>query len=139
MANKTVQTKASVAEFLRQIADPAKRKDCRKIARIMRAATGKNARMWGDSLVGYGAYDYQYASGRAGTFFLTGFSPRARNIVIYIMPGFTHYGSLMQQLGKFKTGKSCLYLKSLSDVDENLLAELIEQSVRDMREKYKTT
>ena len=139
MANKTVRTKASVAEFLRQIADPAKRKDCRKIARIMRAATSKNAKMWGDSIVGYGAYDYRYASGRAGTFFLTGFSPRAHNIVIYIMPGFTHYASLMQQLGKFKTGKSCLYLKSLSDVDENLLAELIEQSVRDMREKYKTT
>lgn len=133
---KTKQTKASVTEFLRNIPDRRKREDCKKIAQMMREATGKRARMWGSSIVGYDQYDYQYESGRKGTWPMTGFSPRAQNISVYIMPGFDKYSALMKKLGKYKTGVSCLYIKSLEDVDEAVLARLIRESVRDMRKRY---
>jgi len=138
MANKTRQSSGSVTAFLNAVGDPAKRADCRKIAKMMRAATGKRPRMWGDSIVGYGTYDYRYDSGREGSFFLTGFSPRARNIVVYIMPGFGHFGAIMAKLGRYKTGKSCLYLKSLNDVDEKMLQTLIDESVARMHDNYVT-
>jgi len=104
----------------------------------MRAATGKNAKMWGSSMVGYGRYDYRYASGREGTYFVTGFSPRAQNIVVYIMPGFSHFGVLMNKLGRYKTGKSCLYIRCLKDVHVDTLNALIEGSVKYMRKNYVT-
>jgi hypothetical protein len=104
---------------------------------MMRAATGKRARMWGPSIVGFDRYDYQYASGRSGTFMMTGFAPRAQNIAVYVMPGFSEYGALLKKLGKHSTGKSCLYIKRLSDVDTKVLATLIERSVKDMRRKYR--
>ena len=134
---KTKTTSASVAAYLNAIADKQKRSDCKAIARIMRDATGKRARMWGGSLVGYGSYDYKYASGREGTWFICGFSPRAQNITIYIMPGFSGFKKLMNKLGKYKTGKSCLYIKRLEDVDQKVLEELIVGSVIEMRRRYK--
>jgi hypothetical protein len=94
--------------------------------------------MWAPSIVGYGTCDYKYESGREGIFFLFGFSPREQNIMVYIMPGFSSYGVLMKKLGKYKTGKSCLYIKRLSDVDESSLNSLVQISVRDMRDKYTT-
>ena len=134
---KTKKTSASVAAYLNAIADKQKRSDCKSVARMMRDATGKRARMWGGSLVGYGSYDYKYASGREGTWFICGFSPRAQNITIYIMPGFSGFKILMNKLGKYKTGKSCLYIKKLEDIDQNVLKDLITGSVNEMRCRYK--
>ena len=133
---KTRATRASVSEFMRNIKDPQQRADCKVIARMMREASGKRAKMWGASIVGYGSYDYKYASGREGTFMECGFSPRAQNISIYIMPGFSGFAALMKKLGKHKTGKSCLYIKRLEDVDNKVLARLIKQSIQQMRKKY---
>ena len=133
---KTKPTRASVTEFMRNIKDPEQRADCKAIARMMRKASGKRAKMWGSSIVGFGSYDYKYASGREGTFMECGFSPRAQSISIYIMPGFSGFAPLLKKLGKHKTGKSCLYIKRLDDVDSRVLATLIERSVRQMRKKY---
>ena len=134
--NKTRENRASVKAFLDGVQDPQKRKDCKAIARMMREATGKRARMWGSSIVGFDKYEYRYESGRTGTHMQAGFSPRAQNIAIYIMPGFSKYGAHMKKLGKYKTGKSCLYIKKLADVDDDVLARLIRDSVIDMRKKY---
>lgn len=103
---------------------------------MMRRATGKRAKMWGSSIVGYGAYHYKYASGREGDWAITGFSPRKQNLVVYIMPGFDKFPALMKKLGKYKTGKSCLYLNKLDDVDQNVLEKLIAESVKVMRKRY---
>ena len=133
---KTRQNNASVGDFLASIDDPQKRADARKVAAMMRRATGKRAKMWGKSIVGYGNYHYKYASGREGDFMITGYSPRKNALTVYIMPGFSTFGRLMAKLGKYKTGKSCLYIKRLSDVDEAVLEELIDKSVKHMRKKY---
>ena len=136
--NKTKKTGASVTEFLRSIDNPGMRADARKVASMMRRVTGKRAKMWGTSIVGYGTYHYKYASGREGDFLVTGYSPRKQALTVYIMPGFSKFGSLMKKLGKYRTGKSCLYIKRLADVDEDVLEQLIDASVRQMREQYET-
>jgi len=133
---KTAKTGTSVGQYLDSIADRQKRADCKVIARMMRDATGKRASMWGSSIVGYDSYDYRYASGHGGSWPICGFSARAQNIAIYIMPGFSGFGDLMDRLGKFRTGKSCLYIKRLADVDEAVLQQLINASVGEMRRKY---
>jgi len=133
---KTSANNASVAAFLSGIDDRQKIADCKPIARMMREATGKRAKMWGTSIVGFDSYDYVYESGNSGTWPITGFSPRAQNISVYIMPGFSKYEALMNKLGKHKTGKSCLYIKRLADVDEQVLHKLIRESVREMRRRY---
>jgi hypothetical protein len=133
---KTKKNTASVPAFLDAIADEAKRKDAKAIAKLMRKITGEKPVMWGTSIVGYGSYRYRYASGREGDWPLTGFSPRAQNLTLYIMPGFAQYDALMTKLGKYSTGKSCLYLKRLADVDTQVLEELIDRSVAYMRSKY---
>ncbi len=112
------------------------RAECRVIAKMMRQATGKRARMWGTSIVGFGTYDYQYASGRKGSWPIVGFSPRSKNLTLYIMPGFSNFKKLMGQLGRYNTGKSCLYLKSLDDVDQKKLNAFIDGSVKYMKKKY---
>ncbi|TFH67064.1 MAG: DUF1801 domain-containing protein [Gemmatimonadales bacterium] len=132
---KTKPTTQSVPAFLTAIPDPVRRKDCRTVAKILRKATGEKAVMWGTSIVGFGSYHYKYASGREGDFFLTGFSPRKQNLTLYIMSGFTGYKALMRKLGKHSTGKSCLYIKRLEDVDLDVLTELIEQSVEHMKSR----
>jgi len=136
--NKTKPTKLSVTAFINGIEDKEKRKDARKVAAMMRKATGSKATVWGASIVGYGQYHYKYASGREGDFILAGFSPRKQALTIYVMAGFSHFDSLMKKLGKYKTGKSCLYIKRLSDVDENVLQRLIAASVKYMRKNYET-
>lgn len=133
---KTKPTKARVGDFLNAIEDSQRRADCKSIARMMREATGKRAKMWGTSMVGYGLYRYKYASGRRGEWFECGFSPRARDITLYIMPGFKKHALLMKKLGKHKTGKSCLYVKQLADVDTDVLQQLINESVAEMRRRY---
>jgi len=94
--------------------------------------------MWGANIVGYGQYHYKYESGREGDFMVTGFSPRKQALTLYVIPGFKHFGSLMTKLGKYRTGKSCLYIKRLSDVDEKVLKRLIVASVKYMRNNYET-
>ena len=94
--------------------------------------------MWGSSIVGYGTYHYKYESGREGDFMLTGFSPRKQALTVYVLAGFDRFDSLMKKLGKHKTGKSCLYIKSLSDIDEKVLEQLIDASVKHMRDNYET-
>ncbi|MDA0978347.1 MAG: DUF1801 domain-containing protein [Proteobacteria bacterium] len=138
-ANKTVPTSISPGAFLKAVADPQQRKDTQVLHRMMREITGKRAKMWGDSIVGYGSYHYRYDSGREGDFLLTGFSPRKQNISVYIMPGFSAYAGLMKKLGRHKTGKSCLYIKTLEDIDLDVLRQLIKQSVSDMQQMYPTS
>ena len=135
---KTKPTRASVTAFVNAIDDPAKRRDVKKIAAMMRRATGKRPKMWGSSMVGYGHYEYRYDSGHSGEYFVTGYAPRKQALTVYIMSGFSPFGPLMKKLGKYKTGKSCLYIKRLDDVDEGVLEELITRSVTEMRKRYKT-
>ena len=136
--NKTKPAKQSVTAFINSIEDKQKRADVRKVAAMMRKATGGRAAMWGSNIVGYGQYHYKYDSGREGDFMLTGFSPRKQALTVYIIAGFQHFESIMSKLGKYKTGKSCLYIKHLSDVDETVLERLIAASVRYMRKNYET-
>lgn len=136
--NKTQPTRRSVTALINGIDDKQKRADAKKIAAMMRKATGARAAMWGPSIVGYGRYHYRYESGREGDFMLTGFSPRKQALTVYIIPGFKPFESLMKKLGVYKTGKSCLYIKRLSDVDEGVLEHLIVESVKHMRRNYET-
>jgi hypothetical protein len=131
---KTRQNDQDVHEFLEGVSNETRKKDCYEVLELMRAATGVEAKMWGDSIIGFGSYHYKYASGREGDWFLTGFSPRKQNLTLYIMPGFEEYEGLMKKLGKYKTGKSCLYLNKLEDVDLAVLKTLIEKSVKKMQE-----
>jgi hypothetical protein len=103
----------------------------------MKQATRAQPKMWGPSMVGFGSYHYKYDSGHEGDCFLAGFAPRSRELTLYIMPGFEHYQSLLAKLGKHRTGKSCLYIKRLADVDLRVLRELISSSVKEMKQKYK--
>ncbi len=137
--NKTQPTQQKVAQFIAAIEDKRKRDDCRDLMKLMREITGHRPKMWGASIVGYGKYHYRYASGREGDFFLTGFSPRKAALTVYIISGFKHDPHLMEKLGKFKTGKSCLYIKSLQDIDRAVLAQLVSASVAYMRENYSTS
>lgn len=127
---KTKVNKASVDKFINNIKDERVREDCRRIVEIMKKATAAEPKMWGSSIVGFGSYHYKYASGREGDWFLVGFSPRKQNLTLYLTYGFEEYDSLLKKLGKYSTGKSCLYIKRLAEVDLKILTELIAKSVR---------
>jgi len=126
---KTKPNEQSVEAFLNGVEDDKKRQDCLTILQIMKQITKAEPKMWGTSMVGFGTYHYKYESGREGDWFVAGFSPRKQNLTLYIMAGFSRYDELLSKLGKFKTGKSCLYIKKLEDVDLRTLKELIKQSV----------
>lgn len=130
---KTKVNDADVVGFLNGVADDRKRQDCFAVLDLMRRVTGEEPKMWGASIVGFGAYHYVYATGNSGDWPLTGFAPRAQNITLYIMAGFDQYLDLLARLGKYKTGKSCLYVKRLADVDLTVLEELVTLSVEHMR------
>jgi len=132
---KTKVSKASVEKFLNSIKDEQKRQDSFKILEMMKKITKEDPKMWGPSIVGFGSYHYKYASGHEGDMCIAGFSPRKEALTIYILPGFEEYDSLMKKLGKYKTGKSCLYIKKLADVDIKVLTKLIIQSVKYMQKK----
>ena len=136
-SNKTVETDASVENFINTVADEQKRKDSWDMIALMKDITGDEPKMWGSSLVGFGQYHYTYESGHEGDFFITGFSPRKTAFTVYIMPGFERYKEKMEKLGPHKTGKSCLYLKNLDVVDREVLEMIIRDSVEVMRERYK--
>jgi hypothetical protein len=129
---KTKLTDESVEQFLDSIPDEKKRQDSYALLDLMKQVTGFEAKMWGSSIIGLGSYRYRYASGREGDWFLAGFSPRKQNLTLYIMSGFDQYDALMQKLGKHKTGKSCLYINRLEDIDLTVLRELVDLSVKHM-------
>lgn len=133
---KTTQNEADVNAFLDAVDNPQRGSDARQLLDLMQAVTGESPKMWGSSIVGFGSYRYRYASGREGDSLAVGFSPRKRNLVIYIMPGFSDYGDILGGLGKFRTGRSCLYVNKLDDVDLGLLEELVRESVAEMRRRY---
>ncbi len=125
---KTKVTKASVEKFLEGINDEKKREDCFQLLKIMKKATKSEPKMWGPAIVGFGDYRYKYASGREGDWFLAGFSPRAQNLTLYLMGGLD--SETMKKLGKYKTGKGCLYINKLEDVDLKVLSTLITDAVK---------
>jgi len=135
---KTRPTAASVKAFLDGIEDEKRRAECRAVAGMMKVVTGERPRMWGPSIVGYGSYEYRYESGRSGQWFLTGFSPRKTSLALYIMAGLARPAALMKRLGRHKTGKSCLYLQRLEDVDFEVLRELVRESVAFVRSRHGT-
>ena len=133
---KTKATATSVDDFLDAVPDPQRREDGKKLRAMMERLSGEPAAMWGPTIVGFGRYHYKYDSGHEGEMARIGFSPRAKELVVYIFVGFPAYQPLMDRLGKHRTSKSCLYIKRLSDVDESVLEQLIAESLVYMREKY---
>lgn len=127
---KTQPNDDSVEAFVAAIADQTKREDAATLTGLMSAVTGLPPTMWGDAMVGFGSYDYTYASGRTGVWFAIGFSPRKQSLTIYLMDGFEKYESLLAKLGKHSVSKSCLYIKRLSDVDMTVLEQLVRRSFR---------
>lgn len=133
---KTKPNEASVEAFLQSVEDEKKRQACFTLLKLMQDVTQSEPKMWGGSIVGFGNYHYKYESGREGDWFLTGFSPRKQNLTLYIMAGFDRYDELMAKLGKHKTGKSCLYINKLEDIDMTVLRELVAQSVAHMVKRH---
>ncbi len=127
--NKTTVNAASVNAFLASIPDAARREECRQVLALMKTVTGEAPKMWGATIVGFGTTHYTYETGREGDWFPIGFSPRKANLTLYFMHGFDRHPALMQQLGVYTTGKSCLYLKRLSDIDLTVLEQLLRASL----------
>jgi len=134
--NKTKKTEQSPQNYIANISDDARRADCQSIIEMMAEISGWEPKMWGASIVGFGEYHYRYDSGREGDALRIGFSNRAQNISVYIMPGYQDFEDELARLGKHKKGKACLYIKRLSDVDEAVLREIIIKGLRLMEEKY---
>lgn len=130
---KTKPTNESVKDFLNRIPEAERREDCFAIAKMMEEITGEKPKMWGPSIVGFGSYHYKYASGREGDWLVTGFSPRKKDLTLYIMMGFQRHAELMEKLGKYSVAKSCLYIKRLSDIHQPTLKKLIKASVKDLK------
>ena len=134
--NKTRPTGAAVSDYIAEIEDDSRRKDCETLTAVMSRLSDEEATMWGPSIVGFGEYHYKYDSGREGDALRVGFSSRARNISIYIMPGYQDFDDELSRLGKHSRGKSCLYIKRLSDVDMDVLEEIIAKGLSIMDERY---
>ena len=133
---KTRPTGASVENFLASVKNETRRTDAHAVLDLMQRVTGEEPTMWGTSIVGFGTYRYTNTQGKDFEWFLTGFSPRKANLVCYIMPGYGAFDEVMERLGKHKTGKACLYINKLADVDMAVLEELVDKSVASMRERY---
>jgi len=134
--NKTVAHDGDVEGFLNSVDHPRRVADARVVLDIMKRVTGEVPRMWGGSLIGFGEYHYKYDSGREGHSFMTGLSPRKAALTLYVMPGFDPYEDALSRLGTYKTGKSCLYINKLEDVDLEVLEQVIARSYADMVAKY---
>jgi hypothetical protein len=134
-ANKTKPTRVTPGMFIKRVASPQQQKDCQELIAMMRKITGESPKMWGPSIVGFGTCHYVYESGREGDICLTGFSPRKPSLVLYIGESLQDT-ALMSKLGKYKTGKGCLYLKKLDDVDRDVLRALVTRAVKDTRARY---
>ncbi|MEJ2514965.1 MAG: DUF1801 domain-containing protein [Gammaproteobacteria bacterium] len=133
---KTTPTDASVDAFVEATVEEARRGDAGTLLGMMSRITGEPPKMWGSSIIGFGSYHYRYASGREGDWMLTGFSPRKRDFSIYVMAGLDRYPELMKKLGRYRAGKSCLYVRRLADIDLHVLEELLERSVGWIRTTY---
>jgi hypothetical protein len=133
--NKTKPTTVGPDAFIKRVASPQQQKDCHELIAMMCKITGEPPKMWGPSIVGFGTYHYVYESGREGEMCLTGFSPRTPSLVLYIGEALRDE-TLMSKLGTYKTGKGCLYLKKLDDVDRDVLRALITKAVKDTRKRY---
>ena len=131
--NKTQPTAASVKDFINAIEDDAQRKDAKALLALMKRATGSTPRMWGASIVGFGSYHYKYASGREGDYCVTGFSPRKGTLTVYVSAGLHLQADHLKMLGKHTIGKSCIYIKKLSDVHLPTLEAVVKQGVADIR------
>lgn len=125
---KTRQNDQNVQQFIENIPDEIRRKDTQKVCNLMSEVTKQQPKMWGSSIIGFGTYQYRYASGREGTWMRTGLSPRKQNLTVYIMDGFSGYQDLLGKLGKYSTAKSCLYIKNLEDIDLSVLRKLVQKS-----------
>jgi hypothetical protein len=134
--NKTKPTKLSVAAFINAITDPTRRTDAKALVKLMQNASGKKPQMWGPSIVGFGSHHYKYESGREGDMPLVAFSPRKAATVLYNVTGFSEAKAMLAKLGKHSTGKGCLYIKKLADVDQEILAALVVQSLAALRARY---
>ena len=130
---KTKPTGESVERFLNKISDEERRADCFQVAKIMEEVTGEKPKMWGPSIIGFGSYHYKYDSGREGDWMVTGFSPRKKDLTLYLMMGFEKHRDLMEKLGKHSSARSCLYIKRLSDIHVPTLKKLIKASVKDLK------
>jgi len=130
---------ADVAAFLAQVTPTGRQRDGETLDALFQKVTGWQPRLWGSSIIGYGQYHYRYASGREGDFLATGFSPRKANLSIYIMPGYQEYDEILARLGKHKTGKACLYINKLADIDMTVLAELIRAGLDDLARIHPVT
>ncbi len=130
---KTQPTEKSAQALIDALDVPQKRQDSQVILDLMRKITAAEPVLWGDSLIGFGRYKYRYASGREGEWFLTGFSPRKQNLTLYLMSGFEQAEALLARLGKYKTGKACLYVNKLSDINLEVLEDLIRLSVSQLQ------
>ncbi len=126
---KTKLNDQDVDKFIDLIQDEKRKSDCKKVLGMMRELSGEEGNMWGDSIVGFGTYQYQYPNGKSMNWFSVGFSPRKQALTLYLMAGFNRFPDEMEKLGKYKTGKSCLYVKNLSDIDEQVFRSLIKKSL----------
>ena len=133
---KTKVNDGDVDAYLQAVEPETKRADCYAILKLMQEVMGEKPKMWGESIVGFGSYHYKYKSGREGDWFLTGFAARKLSLTLYIMAGFDKYEDLLADLGKFTTGKGCLYIKKLSDVDEGKLRKLVKLSADHVATSY---
>lgn len=136
---RTVPTQVSFDTFLATVEPPGRREDAAALDAVFRRATGWQPVMWGPTMVGYGSYSYRYDSGHGGTALATGFSPRKAELSIYIMPGYADYTAILSRLGKHRLGKSCLYVRRLSDIDMDVLAELIRAGLADLSQRWTVT
>ena len=134
--NKTQATEISPAAFIAGIDHPTRRADAETLDALFRDITGWQPRMWGPTIIGYGAYHYTYDSGREGDMCATGFSPRKANLSLYIMPGYQDFGHILDRLGKHKLGKACLYINKLADVDIDVVAEIIQAGLDDLGTRW---
>ncbi len=136
--NKTQVTDVDPREFIAAVEHPTRRTDAETLLEMFERVTGCEPKMWGPSIVGFGRYHYRYESGREGDFMLTGFSPRASNLVLYVLPGYDDIGDRLAELGKHRIGKSCLYVNKLADVDLDVLEGIVADGVERMRREYET-
>jgi len=136
---KTKPNAKSVSAFIASVSNEQRRKDAKAALALMKKWTGLKPKMWGPSIIGFGSYHYKYESGREGDMCMTGFSPRAASLVFYVMGGAPDSDPLFMKLGKYKTGKSCLYINKLDDVDGNILEKIVRKSVAFMKKTYPTT
>ena len=133
---KTKETENSVMEFIEQVDSPKKREDAYRLLDIFTETTGYTAKMWGPSIIGFGSYHYKYASGHEGDAPLVGFSPRKAKISLYFATGDTEREQLLSKFGKHTTGKACVYINKVADIDVDVLKELISQSVSFLKKMY---